>query len=948
VIGRFIYRFALLIVGVWALLAVAGNSLAPPLEQVVSNEDQPFLPSGTATSLAVQRSAMAFAQNRTDNVGYLVLERDGSLTEQDRTYYDQLVTALRADSQHVFSLIDWWRVPATADAAQSDDRHVVTAAIRLSGMVGTSEATDSIVAVRSIVAEMPPPDDLQVYITGPGATIMDEFAAIDRQMQLITATTFGVLLILLLLLYRSLITAMVPLVSVMMALAVAKPVISDLAARHLIGVSLFSLAVSVAVVVGAGTGFAIFLIGRYHERRRQDIAPVDALVDAYRGVAPAIVGSTLIVVAPLGAVGWLSLARISLFATTGVLCAIGVLVVGLSTLTLTPALVALASRADLLKPPRIKGVRRRWRRIGTQVARWPAPILVASGVFVLILMISLPGVPMSWDESATTSPNTEANRGYRAVNQHFPPNQLQPAVVTIETRHDLRNPAGLKAIQQVTGAIMATSGVRMVQSASHPSGMVSKQAALSLTGGNVGDRLDEFSDQITSREDTFGNLDTAVRALVNGLDLIQSGMQAGPYAIGGVSLAVNITQGAIAKVRASSADVAEIFDPLRSYVTAISDCPTTPVCAGAQEAVQWATGVVDGSTKLVDGAEQLARATVDAASGADLPGLPLVLLSVRGQIDQVRTQAGGVTGILADPRPVPTQEMSDYLHRLAAVSQGSPGVDLYASRKILTDPAMRPALDYFFAPNGQATRLLVYGDGNEWGNDGAVRARAIEAAIADATSDGTLKPTAVELSGVGPATRDLQDIVGGDLTLMVLITLGVILFIAALLLRSPIAGLVVLATIAISYVCALGASVLIWHRLLHQALHWSVPPIAFVSMVGVASAGNLLFALRIREGLSAGLRTSIIRAFAATGVVVTAGGIVVGITMLALATSRVLSVAQIGVTVGLGLLLNALVMRAFVLPAMMVELDRWLWWPRRSATDEQELEYEEELEYVDD
>jgi RND superfamily putative drug exporter len=233
---------------------------------------------------------------------------------------------------------------------------------------------------------------------------------------------------------------------------------------------------------------------------------------------------------------------------------------------------------------------------------------------------------------------------------------------------------------------------------------------------------------------------------------------------------------------------------------------------------------------------------------------------------------------------------------------------------------------------------LVYGNGEEWGNDGAVRARAIATAVADASKGGSLRPTAVELTGVGPATRDLQDIVGNDLLLMVVCTLGVIFLIAAFLLRSPIAGLVVLGTIATSYVCALGATVLLWQRLLHHELHWSMPPIAFVSMVGVASGGNLLFALRIREGLSAGMRTSIIRAFAATGLVVTVGGIVVGITMLALGASSVLSLAQIGVTVGLGLLLNALVVRAFVLPAMMVVLDRWLWWPRQSAAGEQELE----------
>lgn len=936
-IPRLIYRFALLIVGVWAFAAVAGNSLAPPLERVVADLDQPFLPPGTATSLAVQRSAEAFSQAPTDNVAYLVLERDSRLNDQDRAFYDRLVTALRADTKNVYEVTDWWRMPAAADTAVSRDGRVVTATLRLDGVTGSTEAVDSINAARTIAAGLHAPDGLHVYITGAGATIMDEFAAIDRQTQVITAVTLGVLLIFLVVMYRSLITAMVPLVSVLVGLTVAKPVISDLASRQVISVSLFSLSIAVAVAVGAGTGFVIFLLGRYHEQRRKGFEPPDALADAYRSVAPAIVGSTLIVVAPLAAVGWLSLARISMFATTGILCAIGVLTAGLASLTLTPAIIALASRAGLMKPPQRERLRRRWRRIGTHVARWPAPILVASGVFVLIMLLGLPGVPIGWDETASTSPDTEANRGYRVVNQHFDANHVQPDVVTIESEEDLRTPAGLTAIGRVTGAIMGISGVRMVQSASHPAGMASKQAALSATGGNVGDRLDQFSDLLAAKDTTLADLDAAVRELGSGLDLIQSGTQAGAYAIGGVSLAVRLTQQANDKIRARAGDVAEIFDPLRQFVGAISDCANTPVCSSAQEAVQWSTAVVGGSNKLGEAADQLAKAAVDAAAAPGVP-LPAITAKVSTEMAQVRGMAAQLRELLGNPRPVPTQELPDYLRRLAAVSQGSPGTSLYASRRILTDPAMRPTLDQFFSPNGHATRLFVYGQGLEWGDEGAARARAIETTVTDTIKGGSLHTTAVELTGVGPATRDLQDIVGGDLMLMVFITLGVILVIAALLLQSPIAGFVVLATILASYVSALGASVLLFHRLLHHDLHWSVPPIAFVSMVGIASGGNLLFALRIREELPAGLRTSIIRASAATGMVVTAGGVVVSLTMLALGISSVLSVAQIGVTVGIGLLLNALVVRALVLPACMVVLDRWLWWPRLSAADDEELE----------
>jgi putative drug exporter of the RND superfamily len=929
-VARFIHRFALVVVGVWISVAVLVNTGAPPLEQLITARDQPFLPSGTGTSLAVQRAAGAFGQQPDDNVDYLVLERNGPLTDGDRAFYDHLVGDLRGDPGHVNQVTDWWSNPATADSVLSEDHHVVTASMRLVGMVGTSQARESITAARNIVASLHPPAGLQVFVTGPGATLMDEFAAIDRQIQLITATTLAALLIMLLIVYRSPITALVPLLSVFAALSVAKAVVAYLVERDIIGVSLFSLGVSIAVVVGAGTGFSIFLIGRYHERRRQNFGSADALVDAYRAVAPAIVCSTLIVVTPLLAVGGLSLARISMFATTGILCSIGILAAGVAALTLTPALIALASYVGLLKPPQRMRTQRRFRRIGTTVARWPAPILVGSGVFVLILMIALPGVPIGWDESAATPAWAESNRGYKAVDDHFAPNQLLPDVVTIETDHDIRNPAGLTAVERITAAIMSLRGVRMVESASHPTGMVNKQAAMQPSGGNIGDRLDEFSDQLTGREGTFTDLNSAVNDVVSSIDLLQTGISSGVFQIGQASLAVHLMQEALAKVRARASDVADIFEPLRSFTAAISDCPSNPVCAAAQEVVQWSTTVVTSARKLVDGAEQIANGIANAASAATTPAS--IMASVGPQLQQVRALAGTLKDTLSNVGSTPIQDLPNYLHELAAVSEGSPGVDLYASRKILTDPNMHAVLGDFVSPDGRATRLFVFGDGHEWGAEGAQRARAIVAAVNDATRGGSLKPMAIELTGVGPATRDLQDIVGNDLALMVAITLAVILAIAALLLRSPLAGLIVLATIAASYVCALGASELLWRHVLGYDLHWSVPPIAFVLLVAVGSAGNLLFALRIREERPAGPHVSIIRAFTVTGAVVTVAGIVVGTTMFALATSSVLSVAQIGVTLGIGLLLDALVVRAFVLPALMVVTGRWLWWPRRINT----------------
>lgn len=217
-----------------------------------------------------------------------------------------------------------------------------------------------------------------------------------------------------------------------------------------------------------------------------------------------------------------------------------------------------------------------------------------------------------------------------------------------------------------------------------------------------------------------------------------------------------------------------------------------------------------------------------------------------------------------------------------------------------------------------------------WGGDGARRTEQVRTAIREATKEGTLHPTSVGLAGVGPATADLQRFVARDTALLVGAALALIFVIVTAMLRSPVAGLVVVGTVVASYASALGMSVLVWQDLLGHDLHWAVAPIAFIALIAVGADYNLLLALRIKqEAAGAGIKTGIIRAFGGTGGVVTTAGIVFGITMLALLGSSVLSIAQIGSTIAVGLLLDTLVVRALITPSVVALLGRWFWWPAR-------------------
>ncbi len=929
-LARLTGRYAILVVGLWVLVAGVANLAVPQLERVVDSHARSFMPPTAPSAVAAARAAQLFNQTPSNNFVYVVLERNQRLTPPDRQFYDALTTTLGSDRRHVYAVTDLWSQPATAADAQSSDGRAVSVMVRLAGMLGTAQARDSVNAVRATAQQLSPPAGLEVHVTGPGATLVDEFSAIDRQMLGLTAATIGLILLLLLMVYRSPVAAAIPLISVGLALALARAVVAALGQANVVEVSLFSVALMAAMTLGAGTDYAIFLVGRYHEGRRRGVAPGQALSQAYRSIAPVVIGSALTVSVALAC---LVFAHVGSFRSAGLPCAIGIVATMMAALTLTPALMGLAVRRGYLEP-RPSTTARRWRRLGTAVARWPGPILVAASGVTLLIALPLSGMRVGFNEPAATPSSTDSNRGYASADRHFAANSLLPDVIAIQADHDLRNPAGLIAIERITRHIMAVPGVRAVQSASRPDSKVPEQATLSYQAGVLGRQFGDTMDSLTQRLNRVSELDGALAQTQRAVDRLGDGLRGGSAGLADVSGAAEDMRAGMDGLQRNATTMSGYLDPLRDFVGRTPDCAVNPICSTVDRVLQPVDNLVQTSTRLDVGAAKLTSGSSTAATA--MAGLPQSVAAMKGALGQARSATRDLLG-LADSLGPQMRQLTDYLNEIATQFQGSAAADFYMPQRALTDPRYTAALGHLISENGRAAYLLVYGDGSEWGADGAKRAGQVRAAIKEATKEGTLTPVEVDLAGVGPVTADLQRFVASDTTLLVGAALVLIFLIVTTMLRSPVAGLVVVGTVVLSYASALGASVLIWQHLLHQDLHWAVAPIAFIALIAVGADYNLLLALRIKQEAAAGLKTGIVRAFGGTGGVVTVAGVVFGLTMLALLSSSVLSIAQIGTTIAVGLMLDTLVVRAFVVPSIVALLGRWFWWPsplpRRAAAD---------------
>ncbi|MFF7934877.1 MMPL family transporter [Streptomyces sp. NPDC007940] len=173
-----------------------------------------------------------------------------------------------------------------------------------------------------------------------------------------------------------------------------------------------------------------------------------------------------------------------------------------------------------------------------------------------------------------------------------------------------------------------------------------------------------------------------------------------------------------------------------------------------------------------------------------------------------------------------------------------------------------------------------------------------------------------------------------DLKVVIPAVLAVILVILALLLRSLVAPVVLVASVVLSYAATMGVSALVFDHVLDfaGAEPW-VPLLGFVFLVAFGVDYNIFLMHRVREeALRAGTRVGVTTALRTTGGVITSAGVVLAATFAALAVVPMVSMAQQAFIVAFGVLLDTFLVRSLLVPALTLRLDRLSWWPARLAS----------------
>ncbi|RKN18714.1 MMPL family transporter [Micromonospora musae] len=185
------------------------------------------------------------------------------------------------------------------------------------------------------------------------------------------------------------------------------------------------------------------------------------------------------------------------------------------------------------------------------------------------------------------------------------------------------------------------------------------------------------------------------------------------------------------------------------------------------------------------------------------------------------------------------------------------------------------------------------------------------------------------VGGTVATNLDTRDAAVRDLKVVVPLVLAVVLLVLLVLLRSLVAPLLLVATVVGTFFAALGASTFLFTQVLgYAALDTSVPLLSFLFLVALGVDYNIFLATRAREeAVTEGTRQGIRTSLAVTGGVITSAGVLLAAVFAVLGVLPLVLLTEIGVIVGLGVLLDTLLVRTLLVPAIVLLLGRRFWWP---------------------
>jgi RND superfamily putative drug exporter len=493
-LGRFVAAHPWVICAAWVIAGVCVTVAAPKWDNKAQDDDIHFLPARCDSVRGYHLLEEAFPQDVFASRVIFAVERpDRALTENDLAAVDDVIDGLNALRQEEPALqigkINSRRDPYIGKRLLSEDGRCTLIQVSLGTpylALQTKATVDRAEArVKKVLADAGR-TDLKLYTTGPAGIGHDLISAGGDSLDKTTLATIILVVVILLLVYRSPLLALVPLATIAGSVWIALKLLALctlIPGFHLVNISQIF---AVVMLYGAGTDYCLFLISRYREELTEGRDRVTALSQSVGHVGGALAASAGTVIVGLGMMGFAEFAKVR---SGGPAIAIGLGVALAASLTLAPALLRLLGKAvfwpcgvpvragawfpDHAPAPWASVLAMRedmWSRLSQLVSR--RPVLIWASAVLVLLPLAFVGLQVKANYRATgeLSPTSSSVAGLAAIQKHFTAGEVGPVTVLLESETDWDSPAGRQVIAHLSQGMGRLDNVAEVRSLTQPLG----------------------------------------------------------------------------------------------------------------------------------------------------------------------------------------------------------------------------------------------------------------------------------------------------------------------------------------------------------------------------------------------------------------------------------------------------------------------------------------------
>lgn len=494
-ISNLVIRRGWIVVVVWLAFIAGLRAVAPSWDRVSKDDDVRFFPAGYPSVVGQELLERGFPSDASSSQVVVITERQsGRLTKDDYTYVDQLVAQLNdireSDGGLGIKRIETYRSPVIGPrligtGAGGQGQAVLT----IASLNGTYLSKAARVAVDRLEKELkglpPAPAGLTLALTGSAVVGHDMNSASEKSISNTTLATIGLVVVILLVVYRSPLLAFIPLLTI--ALSVWASLLAIALLTRMPGLNFQVINITkvfiIVVLFGAGTDYCLFLVARYREELIRGRSRDDALREAITQVGGALVASAGTVIVGLGMLWFSTFAKIQ---NTGPSIALSLAIALISSLTLAPALLHWLRAAvfwPFRQPHHVAGQDRElesveqlplsgfWMKVADVVVRHPARILALCVVALAPLAVIGAQTRPNYSQLADLSPDQESVVGAKTVQRYFAVGELSPTTLLIEHPNiSFRSTEGRSKIGELTRRIAAIPDVAEVRSVYQPLG----------------------------------------------------------------------------------------------------------------------------------------------------------------------------------------------------------------------------------------------------------------------------------------------------------------------------------------------------------------------------------------------------------------------------------------------------------------------------------------------